>query len=55
MLDDGDDLVWDLYRDGNSRPQYIVIDQAQMIVDRGQGSDGHDSTQETIEALLAGE
>lgn len=52
MLDDTEEIVWDEWRDGNARPQYILMDRELEIVLHGEGREGHEAAEEAIPGLL---
>ncbi|MCB9763014.1 MAG: hypothetical protein H6739_24655 [Alphaproteobacteria bacterium] len=52
VLDDTEEIVWDEWRDGNARPQYILMDRELEIVLHGEGREGHEAAEEAIPGLL---
>ena len=52
MLGDDEAEVWEAWRDGNGRPQYIVMDRDMNIVLRGEGTAGHQQTEDKVLELL---
>ena len=53
LVGDIDRVVWNQYRDGDSKPQYIVFDREMNIVYRDQRESGHAAAEEVVLALLA--
>jgi hypothetical protein len=46
-------VVWNQYKDGDNKPQYIVLDREMNVVFRGRGAQGHDEAEAAVLALLA--
>jgi peroxiredoxin len=53
LLGDIDLVVWNQYKDGDNKPQYIVFDREMNIVYRGRGAQGHDEAEAAVLTLLA--
>lgn len=53
VLADTDMAVWERWKDGNLRPQIVIIDQDLGIRFRGDGGAGHEEGLELVETLLA--
>lgn len=52
MLGDDKAEVWQEWREGNARPQYILMDRDMNVVERGEGRAGHEATQDAALELL---
>ena len=52
LLGDIDGVVWNQYKNGDARPQYIVFDREMNVVYRDFSTSGHAAAQATVLALL---
>jgi hypothetical protein len=51
-LADLEERVWQLYKEGDTVPQYVVFDQDMSIRYKGEGPDGKRDSEQTVEELL---
>ena len=55
VLNDSKKVVWNQYRQGSGKPQYILFDRDMTVLYKGTGNSGHAQVQELILAMLDAE